>query len=90
MPARRNGPHAGTRRARTGAFFETRVSTDGKQSCGECHQPMYYGTDALPRSVGNQGKVLRATCPRVQHRAAVRAALRGNRVDVEEQALKPW
>jgi len=30
-------------------FFESRVSTDGKQSCAQCHQPMFYGTDALPQ-----------------------------------------
>ncbi|MGD2140788.1 MAG: cytochrome c peroxidase, partial [Burkholderiales bacterium] len=31
-------------------FFEPRVSTDGKQSCAQCHQPMFYGTDALSLS----------------------------------------
>ena len=31
-------------------FFETRVSSDGKGSCGGCHNPFLYGTDALPRS----------------------------------------
>ncbi len=70
-------------------FFETRVSTDGKQSCGECHQPMYYGTDALPRSVGNQGKVLPRNVPTVFNTALQFAQhYGGNRVDVEEQALK--
>lgn len=29
-------------------FFETRVSSDGKGSCGGCHNPYFYGTDALP------------------------------------------
>lgn len=70
-------------------FFETRVSTDGKQSCGECHQPMYYGTDALPRSVGNTGKVLPRNVPTVFNTAMQFAQhYGGNRVDVEEQALK--
>jgi cytochrome c peroxidase len=70
-------------------FFETRVSTDGKQSCGECHQPMYYGTDALPRSVGNSGKVLPRNVPTVFNTALQFAQhYGGNRVDVEEQALK--
>jgi cytochrome c peroxidase len=70
-------------------FFETRVSTDGKQSCGECHQPMYYGTDALPRSVGNSGKQLPRNVPTVFNTALQFAQhYGGNRVDVEEQALR--
>ena len=36
-------------------FFETRVSTDGRQSCAACHQASFYGSDALPMSVGNSG-----------------------------------
>ena len=35
-------------------FFETRVSSDGKGSCGGCHNPFLYGTDALPRSVAGE------------------------------------
>lgn len=70
-------------------FFETRVSSDGKQSCGECHQPMYYGTDALPRSVGNGGKLLPRNVPTVFNTALQFAQhYGGNRADVEEQALK--
>ncbi|MEO8037801.1 MAG: cytochrome c peroxidase [Betaproteobacteria bacterium] len=70
-------------------FFETRVSSDGKQSCGECHQPMYYGTDALPRSIGNQGRMLPRNVPTVFNTALQFAQhYGGNRVDVEEQALK--
>jgi cytochrome c peroxidase len=70
-------------------FFESRVSTDGKQSCGECHQPMFYGTDALPRTVGNSGKVLPRNVPTVFNTALqFKQHYGGNRVDVEEQALK--
>jgi cytochrome c peroxidase len=70
-------------------FFETRVSTDGKQSCANCHQPMFYGTDALPRSVGNQGRLLPRNVPTVFNTALQFAQhYGGNRVDVEEQALK--
>ena len=70
-------------------FFETRVSTDGKQSCAECHQPMYYGTDALPVSVGNGGRILPRNVPTVFNTALQFAQhYGGNRVDVEEQALK--
>ncbi|MFN0040135.1 MAG: cytochrome-c peroxidase [Burkholderiales bacterium] len=70
-------------------FFETRVSGDGKQSCGECHQPMFYGTDALARSVGNGGKILPRNVPTVFNTALqFKQHYGGNRVDVEEQALK--
>jgi cytochrome c peroxidase len=70
-------------------FFETRVSTDGKQSCANCHQPSFHGTDALPRSVGNQGRLLPRNVPTVFNTALQFAQhYGGNRVDVEEQAVK--
>ena len=70
-------------------FFETRVSTDGKQSCAQCHQPMFYGTDALAESVGNQGKIIPRNVPTVFNTALQFAQhYGGNRVDVEEQAVK--
>ncbi len=70
-------------------FYETRVSSDGKQSCAECHQPQYYGTDALPRSIGNSGKLIPRNVPTVFNTALQFAQhYGGNRVDVEEQALK--
>ena len=70
-------------------FFETRVSTDGKGSCGGCHNPFFYGTDALPRSVGNHGKVIPRNAPTVFNTALQFVQhYGGNRVDVEEQAVK--
>jgi len=70
-------------------FFESRVSTDGKQSCAQCHQPMFYGTDALAESVGNKGRQLPRNVPTVFNTALQFAQhYGGNRVDVEEQALK--
>jgi len=70
-------------------FYETRVSTDGKQSCAECHQPQHYGTDALPRSIGNAGRLIPRNVPTVFNTALQFAQhYGGNRVDVEEQALK--
>lgn len=70
-------------------FYETRVSTDGKQSCAECHQPQHYGTDALPRSVGNAGRLVPRNAPTVFNTALQFVQhYGGNRVDVEEQALK--
>ena len=70
-------------------FFEMRVSTDGKISCAACHNPSLYGTDALPRSVGNQGKIIPRNAPTVFNTALQFVQhYGGNRADVEEQALK--
>jgi cytochrome c peroxidase len=70
-------------------FWETRVSTDGKGSCGGCHNPFFYGTDALPRSVGVHGKVIPRNAPTVFNTALQFVQhYGGNRVDVEEQAVK--
>lgn len=72
-------------------FFETGVSSDGKGSCGGCHNPYFYGTDALPRSVGVGGKVIPRNAPTVFNTALqfVRH-YGGNRADVEEQAVKDY
>ncbi|MGQ0579412.1 MAG: cytochrome-c peroxidase [Betaproteobacteria bacterium] len=70
-------------------FFETRISTDGKGSCGGCHNPYFYGTDALPRSVGVGGKVIPRNAPTVFNTALQFVQhYGGNRADVEEQAVK--
>jgi len=70
-------------------FFETRVSSDGKGSCGGCHNPFFYGTDALPRSVGVGGKVIARNAPTVFNTALQFVQhYGGNRADVEEQAVK--
>lgn len=70
-------------------FFETRVSADGRTSCATCHSPSHYGTDALPQSIGVNGQTL----PRNAHTVFNTALLvaqhyGGNRVSVEEQAMK--
>jgi len=70
-------------------FFESRVSSDGTVSCAKCHLPTLYGTDALPTSIGNHGKVLPRNAPTVFNTALQFAQhYGGNRKDVEEQAVK--
>jgi cytochrome c peroxidase len=70
-------------------FFENRVSSDGHVSCAACHLPSYYGTDAMPQAMGNQGKVLPRNTPTVFNTALQFVQhYGGNRVDVEEQAVK--
>jgi cytochrome c peroxidase len=70
-------------------FFEPRVSGDGKVSCGGCHLPSFYGAEPLPQTVGFQGKVLPRNTPTVFNTALQFVQhYGGNRVDVEEQAVK--
>ena len=70
-------------------FFENRVSSDGHVSCAACHLPSYYGTDAMPQAMGNKGIVLPRNTPTVFNTALQFVQhYGGNRVDVEEQAVK--
>jgi cytochrome c peroxidase len=70
-------------------FFEPRVSNDGVVSCAKCHQPTLYGTDALPTSIGNHGKVIPRNAPTVFNTALQFVQhYGGNRKTVEEQAVK--
>ena len=70
-------------------FFETRVSTDGRMSCAACHNPSYYGADSLALSVGIHGTVLPRNAPTVFNTPLLIAQhYGGNRVSVEEQAMK--
>ena len=70
-------------------FFEPRVSNDGVISCAKCHQPTLYGTDALPTSIGNHGKVIPRNAPTVFNTALQFVQhYGGNRKSVEEQAVK--
>lgn len=70
-------------------FFETRVSTDGRTSCASCHSPSHYGADSLPQSVGVHGKPMPRNAQTVFNTPLLIAQhYGGNRVSVEEQALK--
>ncbi len=70
-------------------FFETRVSSDGRTSCASCHNPSYYGADSLPRSVGVHGQPMPRNAQTVFNTPLlISQHYGGNRVSVEEQALK--
>ena len=70
-------------------FFETRVSSDGRMSCAACHNPTYHGADSLALSVGVHGKKLPRNAPTVFNTPLLIAQhYGGNRVSVEEQAIK--
>lgn len=70
-------------------FFETRVAVDGRMSCAACHNPTYYGADSLALSVGVHGQKLPRNAPTVFNTPLLIAQhYGGNRVTVEEQAMK--
>lgn len=83
-------PHSKARRELGKAlFFETRVSVDGRMSCAACHNPAYHGADSLALSVGVHGKKLPRNAPTVFNTPLLIAQhYGGNRVSVEEQAMK--
>jgi cytochrome c peroxidase len=70
-------------------YFEPRVSLDGTTSCARCHKPQLYGTDALDRSVGVEGRRNQRNAPTVLNTALQFTQLwDGNRKSVEEQATR--
>lgn len=70
-------------------FFETRVSADGRMSCAACHNPSYYGADSMALSLGVHGKLLPRNATTVFNTPLLIAQhYGGNRVSVEEQAMK--
>lgn len=70
-------------------FFEPRVSADNRVSCATCHQPSFYGAESLALSIGLQGKLLPRNTPTVFNTALQFVQhYGGNRVNVEEQAVK--
>jgi cytochrome c peroxidase len=70
-------------------YFEPRVSLDGTTSCARCHKPQLYGTDALERSVGVEGRLNQRNAPTVLNTAMQFTQLwDGNRKNVEEQATR--
>jgi cytochrome c peroxidase len=70
-------------------FFDPRMSVDGTTSCARCHQPTFYGTDALAKSHGNHDRLNARNAPTVLNTALqVKQHWTGNREDVEDQATK--
>jgi cytochrome c peroxidase len=48
-------------------FFDTRLSGEGKISCGSCHQPELSWTDGKERSIGHAGAVNKRNSPSLQN-----------------------
>lgn len=70
-------------------FFEPRLAVDDRISCATCHQPSFYGAEPLALSIGPNGKVLPRNTPTIFNTALQFSQhYGGNRVDVEDQAVR--
>jgi cytochrome c peroxidase len=69
-------------------FFDPRFSIDANISCGTCHQPAFYGTDGLTKSIGVQQRRQPRNAPTVLNSAIGIIHWRGDRESVEDQATK--
>jgi cytochrome c peroxidase len=70
-------------------FFDARLTIDGNMSCSSCHQPAFYGTDALPRSIGVKQRPHPRNAPTVLNTGALNIVhWRGDRDSLEDQAAK--
>jgi cytochrome c peroxidase len=70
-------------------FFDPRLTIDANMSCSSCHQPAFYGTDALPKPIGVKQR------PHPRHvptnlNAGMSFVIhwRGDRTNLEDQVLQ--
>jgi cytochrome c peroxidase len=70
-------------------FFDPRVTIDGNMSCSSCHQPAFYGTDALPKGIGVEQRPHPRNVPTVLNAGELNIIhWRGDRDSLEDQAAK--
>jgi cytochrome c peroxidase len=70
-------------------FFDPRLTIDGNMSCSSCHQPAFYGTDALPRSIGVKQRPHPRNAPTVLNAGVLNIIhWRGDRDSLEDQVAK--
>ena len=70
-------------------FHEPRMAVDDRISCATCHIASFYGAEPLTVSMGPSGKLLPRNTPTIFNTALQFAQhYGGNRVDVEDQAVK--
>jgi cytochrome c peroxidase len=70
-------------------FFDPRLTIDGNMSCSSCHQPAFYGTDALPRAIGVKQRPHPRNAPTVLNTGALDIIhWRGDRDSLEDQVAK--
>src|SRR5262249_34773566 len=70
-------------------FFDPRLTIDGNMSCSSCHQPAFYGTDALPRAIGVKQRPHPRNAPTVLNAGPLNIIhWRGDRDSLEDQVAK--
>jgi cytochrome c peroxidase len=69
-------------------FFDPRLTVDSNMSCASCHQPVLYGTDALPTSIGVKQRLHPRNAPTNLNSAVNIIHWRGDRESVEDQVIK--
>jgi cytochrome c peroxidase len=70
-------------------FFDPRLTIDGNISCSSCHQPAFYGTDALPRGIGVKQRPHPRNVPTVLNAGELNIIhWRGDRDSLEDHAAK--
>jgi len=70
-------------------FFDPRLTVDGNVSCSSCHQPVFYGTDTLPRAIGVKQRPHPRNAPTVLNTGALQIIhWRGDRDSLEDQVAK--
>jgi len=70
-------------------FFDPRLTIDANMSCSSCHQPAFYGTDALPRAIGVKQRPHPRNAPTVLNTGALQIVhWRGDRDSLEDQVAK--
>jgi cytochrome c peroxidase len=71
-------------------FFDSRLSADGKVSCGKCHVPSIAFTDARPRSSGYRGQVGTRNAPSLLNVVFQKTLFwDGRAADLESQVSAP-
>lgn len=69
-------------------FFDPRLTVDSNMSCASCHQPAFYGTDALSTSIGVKQRPHPRNAPTNLNSALNIIHWRGDRESVEDQVAK--
>jgi cytochrome c peroxidase len=69
-------------------FFDARLTVDGNMSCASCHQPSFYGTDALPTSLGVRQRQHPRNAPTILNSGLNIIHWRGDRESLEDQVIK--
>ena len=70
-------------------FFDPRLTIDANMSCSSCHQPAFYGTDALPKAIGvKQRPHPRHVPTNLNAGTSFVIHWRGDRTDLEDQVFQ--